>query len=129
MDNFFAADIMKAAVRQSELLNAANEGAKSGFADVMYDRLIQQIAEFEKDLDTEHEIGAMLASFGREVVIHIESIGYHNPYFIVFYGSNSVDGAKVKLVQHVSQINVLFVSVKVNENRPARRIGFIDKDK
>lgn len=85
-----------------------------------------QIAEFEKRLKPDEEIGAYLASFGREILIQIQNVGHHNPYFIVFYGINTSDGLNVKLVQHVSQINVLFTAIKLSDlNRAPRRIGFI----
>jgi hypothetical protein len=127
MNKVVEAGIIKDVLREAEISRAVEKGTEVGFANIMYDRLMIQIAEFEKDLDSEHEIGAMLASFGKEVVIQIESIGYQNPYFVVFYGLNIIDGSKVKLVQHVSQINVLFISIKIKEDRLPRRIGFIDK--
>ena len=57
------------AARDAALLDAQKDvadTAKQGFADVMYNRLISQITDFEKDLDSDHEIGAYLASFGKE---------------------------------------------------------------
>ena len=96
-----------------------------GQADVMYDRLMQQIADFENDLEPDEEIGGYLASFGRETLIAIESVGYHNPYFIVFHGKDVKDGKQVQLVQHVTQINVLFKAVpKPKDRKEANRIGF-----
>jgi hypothetical protein len=107
-------------------LPAALEAAKLGYADLMYDRLMKQIGEFEKTLNPDEEIAAHLASFGREYIVQIHDIGYHNPYLIVFKGINVADGSKVRLVQHVTQINVLFVAVKVvEENRKPIRFGFV----
>src|SRR5882672_6736106 len=96
-----------------------------GHADILYERLATQIQEFEKSLDSTHELGAMLASFGREVTIRVADIGYHNPYFIVFEGEDLETGDRVRLVQHVSQISVLFRAVpKLPDHVEPVRIGF-----
>jgi hypothetical protein len=100
-----------------------------GFASVLYERLMVQVTEFEKTLDPNHEVGAYLASFGTQVTIQIHHIGYHNPYFVIFSGTKLDDGSDVRLVQHVSQINVLLVALKkADPEKPARRIGFTDRD-
>lgn len=100
--------------------------ADHGYAHILYERLMQQIQDFEADLDPNEEIAAYLSSFGTTLLIQIEDIGYHNPFFIIFYGYTANDGQRVQLVQHTTQLNVLFTSVKLHpeENRQARRIGF-----
>ncbi len=99
-----------------------------GFAHVMFERLREQIKDFEESLEPNEEVGAYLSSFGAKTLILIDNIGYHNPYFIIFNGVNAEDGCRVRLVQHTSQISVLFTVVKVNDDRKPRRIGFfIDK--
>jgi hypothetical protein len=99
--------------------------AELGMANVMHNRLMKQITDFEAKLSPDEEIAACLASFGGETTIRIENVGYHNPYFIVFSGT-SLDGeSPMQLVQHVSQISVLFVPVKVlQEGAEPKRIGF-----
>ena len=99
-----------------------------GFANVLYEQLMVQIAEFEKELNQDEEIAAYLASFGKEIIIQIEAISFSDPYFIIFEGS--VNNSPVRLVQHVSQLNVLFTSINVKElNRPPRRFGFVPSNK
>ena len=97
-----------------------------GYAHILYERLMKQIADFEATLKPDEEIAAYLSSFGKEMLIQIETIGYHNPFFIVFAGRSVVDDRPVYLVQHTSQLSVLFTSIKVDEmsERHARRIGF-----
>jgi hypothetical protein len=99
-----------------------------GFAHVMFERLMTQIKEFEKTLMPDEEVGAYLSSFGARVLIQIDQVGYHNPYFIVFNGINVDDGQRVRLVQHTSQISVLFTAMKVKEDQKPRRIGFFVDD-
>lgn len=97
-----------------------------GYAHVIFERLVAQITDFEKTLKINEEVGAYLASFGTKIIILVESIGYHDPYFIIFCGTDIDVGTKVRLVQHVSQISVLLTALKVKpeENRKAKRIGF-----
>lgn len=100
-----------------------------GFASVLYDRLRKQIKDFEQGLSPGEEVGAYLSSFGTRVLVQIQSVGYHNPYFIVFKGISMEDGRQVRLVQHTSQVSVLFVALKVSEDRKPRRVGFyVEKD-
>lgn len=87
-----------------------------------YERLVKYIKAFEADLDQEHEIGARLVSFGSAVTFHIEDMGYHGPDIISFSGKND-QGETVQLIQHTSQLSVLLVAVKKQQDK-ARRIGF-----
>ncbi len=91
-------------------------------AEWTYERLGMYIQSFEADLDDEHEIGARLVSFGQEITFHIANIGYHGPDIISFNGLNS-NGEKVQLIQHYSQLSVLLVAMKKQQEKP-RRIGF-----
>jgi hypothetical protein len=92
-------------------------------ADTMYDRLMSHIADFQRDLDPEHEVGACLAYFGKEVLIHIESLGYQNPGLIVLYGFDG-EGHRVTLLQHMTQVNLLLVALPPLKGEEPRRIGF-----
>ncbi len=88
-----------------------------------YKRLGKYIKDFEAGLDSEHEIGARLVSFGQAVTFHIENVGYYGPDIISFDGISS-NGEKVQLIQHMSQLSVLLVAMKKMAEKP-RRIGFI----
>lgn len=91
-----------------------------------YKRLGKYIKDFESGLDSEHEIGARLVSFGQAVTFHIEDVGYYGPDIISFDGINS-NGERVQLIQHMSQLSVLLVAMKKLDEKP-RRIGFIWDD-
>jgi hypothetical protein len=93
----------------------------------MFERLAAYIKQFEARLDDQHEIGARLVSFGANLTFHIEDMGYFGPDMIVFYGKNE-KGEPVQLIQHTSQLSVLLVAVRKQEERP-RRIGFILDEK
>ena len=88
-----------------------------------YERLILYIQNFEKQLDSEHEI-AMGFVGGDAGVLRIEGMGYFDPDIVTFYGTEG-SGAKTQLVQHVSQMNVMLRALpKPRQEVPANRIGF-----
>ncbi|MDY7030626.1 MAG: DUF6173 family protein [Thermodesulfobacteriota bacterium] len=111
----------------SALYDGTGDGDSTmcSYADSLYGNLMEQIADFEETLRDDEEIGAYISSFGREMLIRIENVGYHNPYFIIFYGTLVDEKSKVQLVQHLSQINIMFVAVKARElNGKPKRLGF-----
>lgn len=92
-------------------------------ADWKYEKLVEQIVEFESALDEEHEIALKLASFGSSVTMLVSNIGYQNPDILYFYGY--VNGKPAQLIQHASQLNFLLTSVeREDKEKPARRIGY-----
>lgn len=103
---------------------------KFGYANVLYQKLLEQIIQFQSQLDSNEEVGAYLASFGQKIYLHIEQVSYKDPYYIIFSGTLE-NGQKAQLVQHTSQSNILLVAVKIEPeaNRAPYRIGFrIDND-
>lgn len=96
-------------------------------ADWKYEKIMQEIYDFEKNLDNEHEIALKLASFGSSVTMIVTSISYQNPDMLYFYGF--VNGKDAQLIQHISQLNFLITSVeRKDKSKPARRIGFCPPD-
>ena len=91
-------------------------------ADEFYKRLVSIIVDFEKNIKSDEEVGVRLVSFGENIIIHIDDIGYWNPSLIYFYGREK-DDKKVQLVQHVSQISILLMKVP-RTNLERERIGF-----
>ena len=104
----------------AEAPNAARSPAES-----TYERLMKYIGQFEMQLDRDHEIGGRFVSFGDDTHFHIADVGYWNPDIITFDGFDQ-NGNRVKLIQHVSQLNVLLVAVRkmTPPAEPPRRIGF-----
>ena len=89
----------------------------------MYERLVQQIADFEKELNADEEIGGRLVAAPDEGVFHIEDISYWGPDMIMFLGTN-LHGRPVQLIQHYSQLSVLLTALPIESNKQPRRIGF-----
>lgn len=96
--------------------------AQMNDAERIYRQLVASIFDFEKNLDDDHEIGAQLASYGSAVNFYIQDVGYCDPHIITFSGRNE-NGEKLQLIQHVSQLDILFIEMKKNAEEPVR-IGF-----
>lgn len=109
-------------LENAEILNAERIIDASS-ANWTYEKLIEQIREFEANLDQNHEIAIRLASFGTSILMAVEGIGYQNPDMLYFYGK--IKGADAQLIQHKSQLNFLLQAVqKPDPKSPPRRIGF-----
>ena len=92
-------------------------------ADFCYERIVEEVSNFQKSLDDEHEVGVLLASFGKELLMYVQDIGYQNPNMLYFYGQ--VNGHDAQLIQHMNQLNFLLLALpKPEPEKPARRIGF-----
>lgn len=92
-------------------------------AEWAYQRLILYIQNFEKRLDSNHEVAMGFTDTGAGV-LRIEGIGYFDPDIVTFYGSDQT-GARTQLVQHVTQLNVMLRAVrKRSPEAEPRRIGF-----
>jgi hypothetical protein len=91
-------------------------------ASEFYKRLLEWIADFDKDLDDEHEVGVRLVTFGQTVVFHLEGMGYCNPSLISFHG-HAQNGDPVELIQHVSQISILLTKMK-RQDPTQPKMGF-----
>lgn len=76
-------------------------------ADYQYELLCDYIKQFQDELDDEHEIALMLASFGQSITLNVTHIGYSNPSIIDFYGY--CNGNKAHLIQHINQLNFLII--------------------
>lgn len=88
----------------------------------LYERLAKSIMAFEKGLDGEHEVALRLVSFGPSERFHMTDMGFWEPDLIHFHGRNA-NGDPVVLIQHISQVNVLLVAARKQNNLP-NRIGF-----
>lgn len=87
-----------------------------------FNRIMEQIKEFEDSLDDTREVSVLLTSFGA-VLMNVTGIGLMNPDLVFFYGT--VDGRPAQLIQHINQLNFLLTSVpKEDPEEPPRKIGF-----
>jgi hypothetical protein len=94
-------------------------------AEATFYRIVAYIREFEANMDAEHEVGARMVSFGDAVQFHIVDMGYWNPDIVTFDGLDEA-GRRMKLIQNVSQLNVLLIAMpKRAEHEEPRRIGFV----
>lgn len=92
-------------------------------AEWAYERIVMYIQKFEETLDAEQEVGMGFAGSDAGSV-KIQGMGYFAPDLITFYGAD-LQGNKMQLVQHVSQMNVMLVAEpKAVEQAEPNRIGF-----
>lgn len=92
-------------------------------ADWKYDKIKEQIEEFQNNLPDTVDVCVQLASFGHNITMVVDSIGYQNPDIMFFYGT--VDGNEAQLIQHMSQLNFLLLALPKKEKKDKpRRIGF-----
>ncbi|MEM7545620.1 MAG: DUF6173 family protein [Pseudomonadota bacterium] len=92
-------------------------------AEWAYERVILYIQNFEKTLDSEHEV-AMGFAGGDSGSLHIQGVGFFAPDLITFYGADP-SGAKTQLVQHVSQLSVMLRAAPLpKDQKEPMRIGF-----
>lgn len=92
-------------------------------ADWKYEKLKEQIEEFQAYLTDDVDVCIALSSFGTSMIMQVTDIGYQNPDMLYFYGY--INGNETQLIQHVSQLNFVLMAVKKEEpDRPPRRIGF-----
>lgn len=93
------------------------------YADWQYEKIMQQISDFEQELDDDHEIALKLTYFGSSTIMLVTHIGYQNPDLLYFFGY--VNDKYSQLIQHISQLNFLITSVeRKDKTKPIRRIGF-----
>jgi len=107
-----------------QIMHLTNPNDASEF----YRRLVKWINDFHRDLEDEYEVGGQLVNFGSYTTFSFTDIGYWNPSLISFHGIQA-DGSPVKLIQHVTQINVMLVRQKrAHPEQPKRPIGFATWD-
>ena len=95
------------------------------YAEWKYEKILEQIHNFEASLDEDHEIALRLASLGTSITMIVTDISYQNPDILYFYGL--VNGKKAQLIQHTNQLNFLLTSIeREDKTKPARRIGFVN---
>jgi hypothetical protein len=92
-------------------------------AEWAYERLVVYIQEFESQLDNQHEVAMGFAGSDAGIV-QIEGLGFFDPDIVTFFGTDE-DGARVQLIQHVTQLSVVLRAMpKAPEEDAPRRIGF-----
>ncbi len=96
-------------------------------AECMFKKLMAHIADFERGLNKDQEVGASMVSFG-DKPFYIGGIGYHGNDMIIFYGT-STRGQPIKLMQHVTQTNVMLtIMARRKGHKVPKRIGFRSED-
>ncbi len=92
-------------------------------AEWKYEVLRREIEDFQNGLTDAYDVCVKLASFGTNVLMSVDEIGYQNPDILFFYGT--VEGNPAQLIQHSSQLNFMLLAMPKREpGAKPRRIGF-----
>ena len=117
--------------KQDKTASKAKKGTKVKVqtcpAEWAFKRMAKYIADFEEGMNDDEEVGSTLVSADSGHTFHIEDMGYWSPDIITFDGKNE-RGDRIRLVQHISQLNVCLLALQKPEPEkeiPARRIGFM----
>ena len=92
------------------------------YSDTQFKIIKKYVLDFQRFLDTEHDIGLLLTNFGSSVLMEVNYIGYEESVLMIFKGF--VNGIESTLIQHVSQLNFLLTTVPKSPDKPKRKIGF-----
>ncbi len=80
-------------------------------------QVVAVVNEYNRNLNHDLKVGLMLTSFGQTVTVNVTGIG--------FLTNNN---APVEMLQHVSQLNFLLVSLKQeNPLEEKKHIGFVEE--
>lgn len=85
--------------------------------------LVDQIKQFESGLGDGEVVGAMLASFGQSVLIHIHSLSRAGQFFCLEGATE--DGSAATLIQHYTQASLLLLKIPKAATEEKRPIGFL----
>ena len=92
-------------------------------ADFKFEKLREQIKDFQDSLSDDLDVCIQLAAYGNQLIC-VENIGYQNPDILYFYGY--MNNNKVQLIQHISQLNFMLLAMpKSNSTKQPNRIGFV----
>jgi len=120
-------DTVKIPTIESIKLPSLTPPPNGNLASEFYKRLLEWINKFSNSLDSEHEVGVRLVSFGQSIVFHLEDMSWWNPSLMKFIGRTD-DGEPVELIQHVSQISILLMKLpRLDPTKPKVKIGFAAK--
>ena len=97
--------------------------AQHMWADEQFEILKRYIQEFERSLDSDHEVGIMMTNFGQSVLMQVTQVAYEDPVLMIFKGF--VNGHEATLIQHINQLNFMLTSVEKEPDIPKKQIGFV----
>lgn len=96
------------------------------WSDTQFEIIKKYITEYEKTLDSEHEVAVWLTNFGQSVLMQVTNITYEESVLLVFKGF--VNGKMSTLIQHINQLSFLLTSVEKSPEKEKTKIGFGTKE-
>lgn len=96
---------------------------KSNNAQYIAQAIRDKLVDFQNSLSDVEDVGLKAVQFGTAITIFIESVSSLGCSLVVFRGRDNA-GNPCELVQHISQVNVLMVTVPKPVEIPHREIGY-----
>jgi hypothetical protein len=119
---YFPDSMMKALEEGEKTLEAARDARTSKGA---FEKLVEQVQEFESGLKSDEDVAVYLASFGASMLMTVEKISFEYPLLIIFEGVLDT-GQPGKVVQHFSQLSFILTTVRREDSSsPRKKIGFV----
>ena len=117
MSTFQVPDVSHLQGLTSPLIHHMESAAESA-----YKRIGKMIAAFEADLDDQHEVGLAVVGLPGSATMHVTGYGYWGPDIVRFFGTTP-DGGNIELIQNVTQLNQMLISVPKMGEEPIRVVG------
>ena len=116
--------IQKSHTKNQKMINVATIQENS-IAQIVAENLYQEILNYQANLSNAEDVAVSLVQFNETTTILVDSIGYIG-YNLVRFGGKDNSGKPLELIQHISQLNFLLMSVPKNvPEAPKRKIGFV----
>lgn len=116
-------DVEEVHKKLPESVNTPGQNLASEF----YKHLKKRAEEFDNKLDGSQAVGVKLIPSGQAVSFQVTALGYCDPSLIIFAGVTET-GSEVQLIQHVSQINFVFMAMpRPNPEVPKPPLGFLQQ--
>jgi hypothetical protein len=92
-------------------------------ADTFYDQLRRNIEQLQKSLKKKEQLLIYFYTSPNEPIL-VTSIGFQNPYMMIFHGIDAM-GNECAVLSHMLSVQLILRVVKIEDRKKKRRIGFL----
>ena len=92
-------------------------------ADTFYDQLRKNIEEIQKNVKKKEQLLIYYYPSPNEPIL-VTSIGFQNPYMMIFHGIDAM-GNECAVLAHMLSVQLILRVVKIGDQKKKRKIGFL----
>lgn len=81
-----SSNFLNSSPKVAESTNFIADSYRANSASNLAKQLYSETQKFDDSLDTEHEVGVKLVSFGENITFHVSDISYCDLSLIIFHG-------------------------------------------